>query len=118
MSHCIRLPCGAVLGAARIPQWAQRGATLQFVVLFHARAPGRAQSGACVSALLEWPTQVAATLLSVHLVCLQAVARWLEGHAAFLALLLLLLLVRHLYSLVQLAFLLTSTASSTLHLQV
>jgi Na+-transporting methylmalonyl-CoA/oxaloacetate decarboxylase gamma subunit len=41
----------------------------------------------------------------------------MEGNAVFLVLLLLLFVVRHVFSLVQFAFLLTSTASSTLHLQ-
>ena len=48
---------------------------------------------------------------------MQALGAWLEGNAIFLALLVLLAVFQHAFALVQVAFLVTSTASSTMHLQ-
>ena len=48
---------------------------------------------------------------------LQLFAGWVESNAAFIVLLLLLALAQHFFALVQLVFVATSAASSTLHLQ-
>lgn len=48
---------------------------------------------------------------------MQLFAGWVESNAAFIVLLLLLAIAQHVYALVQLVFVATSAASSTLHLQ-
>jgi hypothetical protein len=62
---------------------------------------------------------VSVSLMSIaNVTCMQEAAiAWLRTNAAFVVLIFLLLVWRHLFGLVQLAFLLTATASSTLHLQ-